>query len=163
MTQRLDNIAAALDNLEKVYRNLKLDNDADSIMFAREDIRQRRASWERETLQREPQDFLQENGWGEYRKEINLDLQRISSLSKRKEDLDQIIAQRENAQTWQTLEHDYKEYRGNALREMAILRKKNITDLELEQAKRISVEINRQIEYERQELNRLEAELQGLK
>lgn len=84
-------------------------------------------------------------------------------LSKRKEDVDQIIAQRKNAQAWQILEHDYNKYRGNAVKEMVILRKKNITDLEIEQAKYFSVEVNRQIEYERQELNRLEAELQSLK
>lgn len=162
MTQRLDNVTSALDNLERVYRGLSLDNAADSIKFSREDIRQRRASWEREILQQEPEDLAQKNVWRRYRQEIEPDLQRISSLNKRKEELDQIIAKRENAQTWEQLEHDYKEYRSKALREMIILRKRNITDLELEQARGFSVEINRQLEYERQELKRLEAELNSL-
>jgi hypothetical protein len=45
----------------------------------------------------------------------------------------------------------------------SFLHKRNITDLELEQARGFSVEINRQLAYERSELNRLETELQELK
>lgn len=163
MAQRLANVTSALDNLERVYRSLSIDNAADSIMFSREDIRRKRASWEREILQQEPQDLAQESLWRRYHQEIEPDLQRISSLNKGKEELDQIIARRGNAQTWEQLAHDYKEYRSKALQEMIILRRRNITDLELEQARGFSVEINRKLEYERQELNRLDTELQELK
>ena len=47
---------------------------------------------------------------------------------------------------------------------MIAIRRKNVTDLELEKAIRgFSVEINRQLEYEQQEITRMEIELQELK
>jgi O-acetyl-ADP-ribose deacetylase (regulator of RNase III) len=163
MTQRLNSVTATLDNLERVYRALSLDKEAESSAFYRDDLRRRRAAWEQEVLQQEPGDF-REGMRREYRKEIEPDLQEIASLGKRKEELEEIVAKRGNSQIWEKLESEYKEYRGAALREMITIRKKNITDLELEQANRgFSVEINRQLEYQRQEINRLEAELQGLK
>jgi O-acetyl-ADP-ribose deacetylase (regulator of RNase III) len=164
MTQRLNSIAAALDHLERVYHTLSLDKAAESTALYRENIRRRRAGWEREMLQREPEEYGHRYTWDEYSEEIEPDLRSISSLDKHKEELKEIIINRENTQTWEKLESEYKEYRGTAVRQMIIIRKRNITDLELELANQgFSIEINRQLEYQRKELNRLENELQELK
>lgn len=164
MTQRLNSITAALDNLERVYHALSLDKDAESVAFAREDIRQHQVVWEQEILQREPRDISQEDAWQGYSREIESDLQRVTSLRKQKGDLDEILAERGKIETWKQMASEYKEYRSAALEAMITIRGKNITDLELEQATQgFSVVINRQLEHERQEIIRLETELQELK
>jgi O-acetyl-ADP-ribose deacetylase (regulator of RNase III) len=162
--QRMDSMTKALDNLEGIYRALNLNTAAESTAFSREDIQRHREIWEREILEREPGDIRHENIWNEYRREIEPDLRRLTSLSKRKEELDEIVAQHGEIPNLEKLEREYKEHRGATLRAMIIHRKKNITDFELQKTIRgFSVEINRQIEYEQQEISRLETELQELK
>ncbi len=162
--QRVNTMTGALENLETVYRALNLNTDAESIAFSRKDIKRRRMTWEQEILERDPEDFRQENVWRNYRTEIEPDLRRITALSKRKEELDEIVAQRGEIPNPEKLESEYKEHRSNMLRVMIAIRKKNVTDLELEKAIRgFSVEINRQLEYEQQEIDRMESELRDLK
>jgi O-acetyl-ADP-ribose deacetylase (regulator of RNase III) len=123
MTQRLNSVTAALDNLEKLYRALNLDKAAESSAFYRDDLRRRRSAWEQEVLQQEPGNFREGMG-RKYRKEIETDLQEISLLGKRREELEEIVAKRGSTQTWERLESEYKEYRSAALREMITIRKK---------------------------------------
>lgn len=163
LTQRVDSVTTALDNLERVYRELKFDEAANITALSRESLRRRRARWEEEMLEREPADFRRERGWREYREEMGSDLDRISSLGRRREEVDKIRTQRSQSETWARLDREYREYRTAALREMVAIRKRNITDLERELAARgFAVEINRQLEREREELRRLEDELREL-
>ena len=163
LTQRVESITSALDNLEKVYRKLKFDEAANMAVLSRESLRQRRERWEEEMLEREPTDFRRERSWREYREEMEPDLDRISSLGRRGEELEELLTQRDRPETWVTLEREYREYRARALRDMIAIRKRNVTDLERELTIRgFAVEINRQLEYEREEITKLEDELKEL-
>jgi hypothetical protein len=143
---------------------LNLNSDAEAIAFSREDIKRRRMTWEKEILERDPEDFRQENVWRNYHTEIEPDLRRITALSKRKEELDEIVAQSGEVPDPEKLESEYKKHRSDTLRVMIAIRGKNVTDLELEKAIRgFSVEINRQLEYEQKEITRMETELRELK
>ncbi|NEP20825.1 macro domain-containing protein [Moorena sp. SIO3I6] len=159
LTQRLESLTTALDNLEKLYRQLKHDETANITALSRESLRRYRSSWEKSISQREPKDFMQEQAWRSYREEIEPDLYRISDLYKRQEWLENFRYQRERFQIWD----EYKEYRSAALLEIILIRKKNITDLELELAKKgFDIHINRQLEHQKEELSKLEDELNKL-
>lgn len=144
MTQRLNNLTATLDNLERVYRALSLDKEAESTAFSREDIKRHRGIWENEMLQREPENYRRENMWRKYQEEIEPDLRVFTSLNN------------------QPAEREINEYLITGLRETISMRKKNIVDYQKEQAKGFSVEINRKLESEQQELSKLEAKLHEL-
>lgn len=162
MTQRIGSVTDSLNNLEKVYRELKFDETADIAVLSRDSLNQRRAKWEEEMLEREPSDHRRERGWREYREELEPDLDKISSLGKR-EGIGELLARRSKSETWVRIDREYREYRTTALREMIAIRQRNSTDLQLELTRRgFSVEINRQLEREQEEIARLENELKEL-
>jgi len=65
---------------------------------------------------------------------------------------------------WERLESQYTEYRSAAVGEMIAIRRRNVTDIEKELTIRgFSTELRRALEYEKEQLQTLEAELRELR
>jgi O-acetyl-ADP-ribose deacetylase (regulator of RNase III) len=161
LTERVASITNALTNLEKIYRELRFDESANTVASSRDSLRQRKAEWEEEMLEREPNDYRRESRWNKRRESLEPDLERITSfLERRDKEFERI---RGIPKDWEQLEYDSIKYRKIAVQNMITIRKKNITDLELELARLgFSTKLNRQLEHEKEELSRLETELTKL-
>lgn len=157
-TEQIKVVTSSLEKLEHVYRELKSTEAAEEVVQTREDLLRRRDMWEREMLEREPGDSRRERSWRQYRNDIEPDLERISSLRRHRQELER------SPKDWDRLESQYTEYRSTAVGEMITIRRRNVTDIEKELAIRgFSTELNRTLEYEREQLQRLEAELRELR
>lgn len=157
-TEQIKAVTSSLDKLEHVYRELKSTEAVEEVVQTREDLLRHRDMWERNMLEREPGDSRHERSWRQYRDDIEPDLERISSLRRHRQGLER------SRKDWQRLESQYTEYRLTAVEEMIVMRRRNVTDIERELARRgFSAELNRALEYEREQLQILEAELRELR
>jgi predicted RNase H-like nuclease (RuvC/YqgF family) len=115
--------------------------------------------WAREMSERELGDSRRERSWRQYRDDIQPELERISSLRRHRQELE-----RSGPEDWERLEAEYTQYRSTAVGEMIAIRRRNFTDIERELAIRgFSTELRCALEYEKEQLERLEAELRELR
>jgi hypothetical protein len=162
-TQQIRHVTDSLQKLEHVYREFKSPGAARQVVQARDNLLRHRDTWEREMLDREPGDSRRERSWREYRDDMEPELERISALRKGEPELGRFGSEEIKPMDVAKLESEYTEYRSAAVREMIIIRKRNITDIEKEQTIRgFSTELNRSLEAEREHLQRLELELREL-
>jgi O-acetyl-ADP-ribose deacetylase (regulator of RNase III) len=158
-TEQVKAVTSSLEKLERVYRELKSREAVEDVVKTREGLLRQRDVWEREMLEREPGDSTRYRSWREYRDDIEPELERISSWRRHQQELE-----RSQSKDWERLESQYKEYRSTAVGEMIAIRRRNVTDIERELAIRgFSTELRRALEYEQEQLQRLEAELRELR
>lgn len=162
--EQVEVVTSSLEKLEHVYRELQSTEAAEEVGQTRESLLRRRDMWEREMLEREPGDFRRARSWREYRDGIEPELERISALRRPRQELERFRSERSSPATWERLESQYVEYRSAAVREMIVIRKRNLTDIESELTIRgFSTELKRALECETEQLQRLEAELRELR
>ncbi len=159
-TEQIKIVTSSLGKLEHVYRELKSSESVEEIVQTRESLLRHRDMWEQDMLEREPGDSRRERSWREYRDDIDPELERMSALRRRPQELERFRSERSRPEDWRRLESEYTEYRSAAVRGMIAIRKRNITDIEMELTKRgFSTDLKRMLEYEKEQLQRLEAEL----
>jgi O-acetyl-ADP-ribose deacetylase (regulator of RNase III) len=158
-TEQINAVTSSLEKLERVYRELKSTEAVEEVAQTREGLLRRRDMWEREILERELGDSTLHGSRREYRDDIEPELQRFSSLRRHRQEFE-----RSHSKDWERLESQYAEYRAAAVGEMIAVRRRNITDIEKELTIRgFSTELKRSLEYEKEQLQRLEAELGELR
>ena len=158
-TEQIEAVTSSLEKLERVYRELKSTEAVEEVVQAREGLLRRRGVWEREMLERELGDSRRERSQREYRDDMEPELERISSLRRYRQELE-----RNRPKDWERLESQYTEYRATAVGEMIAIRRRNVTDIERELTIRgFSTELRRKLEYEKEELQRLEGEFRELR
>jgi hypothetical protein len=163
LTQPLEAVAVSLAKLERVYREMESTEAADEVVRTRENLTRQRHTWEREILERELGDRRPEPSWRKYREEMEPELERISALRRPRRDLERLRSEPTAERSWEQLNSEYAEYRSAALREMILIRKRTITDLETELTVRgFAPDLKRMLERETDELNKLELELKEL-
>ena len=162
-SEEIKGITSSLEKLEHMYRKLNSSEAAELVLQTRETLRGHQQNWERELIERELGDSRQERSSKEYREDIDSEIMGISGLRRHREEWQRLISERSRPEDWRRLECEYTEYRSAAVREMILIRKRNITDIEKELALRgFSAELNRALDHQREELLRLQAELREL-
>ncbi|MGA2829276.1 MAG: macro domain-containing protein [Streptosporangiaceae bacterium] len=158
-TEQVNTVNSSLENLERVYRELKSPYAVEEVVETREGLLRYRDLWEQEMLEREPGDSRHERSRREYRDDMEPELDRISSLRRHRQEFE-----RNRPMDWERLESQYTEYRSAAVGEMIAIRRRNVTDIEKELTIRgFSTELRRALEYEKEQLQTLEAELRELR
>lgn len=161
MENSVGGLWGALDKLERLYRELKMERAAEKTGHASQEIRHRINAWEQDVLRQEPYD--REVLSSRHRAEITEVLTNYTEGNHLLE-LEQLRQQRGKTRGQHEWEAEYRQYRVAALVEMIAIRRRNVSDLELELTRQgFSVDINRRIERERIEINRLEEELRSLR
>jgi len=145
-----------LEKLELAYRELRASGEADEVASVRQRLRDRKKTWEEDAISLEPRN-LKDERWQRFRDDLEPELERISRLQTPfQPSLEPIPADRH-------AESEYIEYRLGALREMIAIRQRNVTDIETEKTRRgFSIELNRQMEQEKEQLRRLQTEIAEL-
>ncbi len=160
LIERVDNISVALDSLEKLYRISDVSEAAGITASSRASLHEQKLKWESELIAQEDSEV--KPNWHSYQQDIEPVLDSISSLGGYHDKFQEKLNM-SSADSSKKIEQEYTEHRIKALQEIIAIGKRDMTDLELELARRgFSTEINRQLEFQKNKLKKSEAELEAL-